>query len=64
MLYQCVADLRAKGVQAYGFGPIIDESEVALGGGAHGDDERLKEVSLYQEVQFLWHSVTQVVNSQ
>jgi len=58
------AQLRAKGVQAYGFGPIIDESEVALGGGAHGDDERLKEVSLYQEVQFLWRSVTQVVNSQ
>ena len=58
------AQLRAKGVQAYGFGPIIDEKEVAAGGGAHGDDERLKEDSLYKEVQFIWRSVIQVVNSQ
>jgi acetylornithine deacetylase/succinyl-diaminopimelate desuccinylase-like protein len=58
------AQLRAKGVQAYGFGPIIDEKEVAGGGGAHGDDERLREDSLYKEVQFIWRSVMQVVTSQ
>lgn len=58
------AQLRARGVQAYGFGPIIDEKEVAGGGGAHGDDERLKEDSLYKEVQFIWRSVLPVVSSQ
>ena len=58
------AQLRAKGVQAYGFGPIVDEKEVAGGGGAHGDDEHLKEDSLYKEVQFIWRSVMRVVTSQ
>ena len=58
------AQLRSKGVQAYGFGPIIDEKEVAGGGGAHGDDERLKEDSLYKEVQFIWRSVLQMVTAQ
>jgi acetylornithine deacetylase/succinyl-diaminopimelate desuccinylase-like protein len=57
------AQLRAKGVQAYGFGPIVDEKDAAGGGGAHGDDERLKESSLYKEVEFLWRSVVQVVAS-
>lgn len=55
------AQLRAKGVQAYGFGPIVDEKDLAAGGGAHGDDERLKESSLYKEVEFLYRSVVRVV---
>jgi acetylornithine deacetylase/succinyl-diaminopimelate desuccinylase-like protein len=57
------AQLRSKGVQAYGFGPIIEERDAAGGGGAHGDDERLKETSLYKEVEFLWRSVLPVVAS-
>jgi acetylornithine deacetylase/succinyl-diaminopimelate desuccinylase-like protein len=57
------AQLRAKGVQAYGFGPIIDEKEAGGGGGAHGDDEHLLESSLYKEVEFLWRSVVRVVAS-
>jgi hypothetical protein len=32
-------------------------------GGAHGDDERLRESSLYQEVEFLWKSVVRVAAS-
>jgi acetylornithine deacetylase/succinyl-diaminopimelate desuccinylase-like protein len=55
------SQLRSKGVQAYGFGPIIDEKDAAGGGGAHGDDERLMETSLYKEVEFLWRSVVRVV---
>ena len=55
------AQLRAKGVQAYGFGPIVDERDAVGGGGAHGDDERLKEASLYKEVEFIWRSVIPVV---
>jgi acetylornithine deacetylase/succinyl-diaminopimelate desuccinylase-like protein len=57
------AQLRSKGVQAYGFGPIVDEKEAAGGGGAHGDDEHLLESSLYKEVEFLWRSVVRVVAS-
>ncbi len=56
------SQLRAKGVQAYGFGPIIDEKDAA-GGGAHADDEHLRESSLYKEVEFLWRSVLPVVSS-
>ena len=56
------AQLRSKGVQAYGFGPIVDDKD-ALGGGAHSDDERLLESSLYKEVEFLWRSVLPVVAS-
>jgi len=55
------AQLRAKGVQAYGIGPIVDEHDAEGGGGAHGDDERLLEVALYKEVEFLWRSVVRVV---
>lgn len=55
------AQLRAKGVEAYGFGPIVDEKDAAGPGGAHGDDERLLESSLYKEVEFLWRSVERVV---
>jgi len=57
------SQLRAKGVQAYGFGPIVDEKEASGGGGAHGDDERLRESSLYKEVEFLWRSVLPLVTS-
>lgn len=56
------AQLRAKGVQAYGFGPIVDEKDITIGA-AHTDDERLAESSLYQEVEFLWRAVLPVVAS-
>jgi acetylornithine deacetylase/succinyl-diaminopimelate desuccinylase-like protein len=39
------ARLRAKGVQAYGTGPIVTEEEGPLGG-AHGDDEHISVRSL------------------
>jgi acetylornithine deacetylase/succinyl-diaminopimelate desuccinylase-like protein len=53
------AQLRSKGVQAYGFGPIADESESELHG-AHSDQERLLESSLHQMVQFLWYTVLDI----
>jgi len=49
-----MAQLRAKGVEAYGFGPVIEAGET---GEAHGNDERLAEASLYKLVQFLWYAV-------
>ncbi|MBV8818729.1 MAG: M20/M25/M40 family metallo-hydrolase [Acidobacteriaceae bacterium] len=50
------AQLRQKGVKAYGFGPVAEESETELHG-AHSDQERLKETSIYQLTEFLWNTV-------
>ncbi len=56
------AQLRQKGVKAYGFGPVSEDSEVELHG-AHSDQERLKETSLYQLVEFLWGTITEIAAS-
>ncbi len=53
------AQLRGKGVQAYGFGPIADEKENELHG-AHSDQERLLETSMHSMVQFLWHTIIDI----
>jgi acetylornithine deacetylase/succinyl-diaminopimelate desuccinylase-like protein len=53
------AQLRGKGVQAYGFGPIADEKENELHG-AHSDQERLLESSIHSMVQFLWNTVLDI----
>ena len=57
-----LAQLRAKGVQAYGIGPRFDEAEFAKHGW-HSDVERLSEDSLYGLVQFMWHAVIEVAAS-
>jgi acetylornithine deacetylase/succinyl-diaminopimelate desuccinylase-like protein len=49
-----MAQLRAKGVQAYGFGPIVEAGDP---GEAHATDERLAEASLYKLVEFLWYTI-------
>ncbi len=56
------AQLRNKGVQAYGFGAVADESESELHG-AHSDQERLLESSLHQMVQYLWYTVLDIAAS-
>ena len=58
-----MAQLRARGVQAYGFGPMVDETDGGVGG-AHADDERLAEASLQKLVEFLWDTVLEVSASQ
>lgn len=57
-----LAQLRAKGVQAYGIGPQFDEAEFAEHGW-HSDVERLAEQSLYNHVRFLWHAVYDIAAS-
>jgi len=52
-----MAQLRAKGIQAYGFGPMRDVQTV---GGAHGDDERISEEALVKLLEFLWSAVIEV----
>ncbi len=54
-----MAQLRAKGVQAYGFGPIVDEKEVELHG-AHSDQERMLESSVYRMTEYLWNALIEV----
>ncbi|HVP45665.1 MAG TPA: M20/M25/M40 family metallo-hydrolase [Bryobacteraceae bacterium] len=51
-----MAQLRTRGVQAYGIGPIVDEADGGSGG-AHADDERLAETSIEKLVEFLWYTV-------
>jgi acetylornithine deacetylase/succinyl-diaminopimelate desuccinylase-like protein len=49
-----MAQLRAKGVAGYGFGPIVEAGDP---GEAHANDERLAESSLYKLVEFLWYTI-------
>lgn len=58
-----MAQVRAKGVACYGFGPVRHEEDLSTGGGSHGDDERIPEDSLLGLVQFLWYSVLGIAAS-
>jgi acetylornithine deacetylase/succinyl-diaminopimelate desuccinylase-like protein len=49
-----MAQLRAKGVEAYGFGPVVEAGDP---GEAHANDERFAEASLYNLVEFLWYTI-------
>lgn len=55
-----MAQVRAKGVQAYGFGPTRTLEEMNSKRGAHGNDERISEQALLELVQFLWYTVLEV----
>ena len=59
-----MAYLRAKGVQCYGIGPMVDEEDAAKGFGAHSDQERLLEDALYKFVRFNWEVVTALATHQ
>ena len=58
-----MAQVRAKGVACYGFGPVRHEEDLSTGGGSHGDDERIPEDSLLKLVQFLWYAVLGIAAS-
>lgn len=45
------AQVRARGVQCYGIGPMIDREDAAKGFGAHGDQERILEAAFLQFVR-------------
>jgi hypothetical protein len=53
-----MAFVRAKGTACYGIGPATDAEDSALGFGAHSDQERIRESSLYDFVRFNWEAVT------
>jgi acetylornithine deacetylase/succinyl-diaminopimelate desuccinylase-like protein len=50
--------LRAKGVQCYGIGPMVDDEDGPKGFAAHSDQERILEEALYKFVQFNWEVAT------
>lgn len=52
-----MAQLRAKGVEAYGIGPARTLEEINSRFGAHSDDERIAEDALVDMVRFLWNMV-------
>ena len=56
-----MAQLRAKGIHAYGIGPAMTNEDFAQHGW-HSDVERLSEESLYQFVEFVWTAVSGVVS--
>ena len=47
-----MANLRAKGVQCYGVGPMLDEEDILLGYGAHSDQERILEEAVHKFVRY------------
>jgi acetylornithine deacetylase/succinyl-diaminopimelate desuccinylase-like protein len=58
-----MAFLRAKGVQCYGVGAMVDEEDGPKGFGPHSDQERILESALYKHVQFFWQAVNSIAGS-
>jgi acetylornithine deacetylase/succinyl-diaminopimelate desuccinylase-like protein len=55
-----MAYLRARGMQCFGIGPVIDTEDGRKGFGAHSDQERILEESLYKFVRFNWDVVVEL----
>jgi acetylornithine deacetylase/succinyl-diaminopimelate desuccinylase-like protein len=58
-----MAFLRAKGVQCYGVGAMVDLEDGPKGFGPHSDQERILEEALYKHVQFFWEAVRSIAAS-
>ena len=58
-----MAFLRAKGVECYGVGAMVDEEDGPKGFGPHSDQERILESALYKHVQFFWQAVNSIAGA-
>jgi acetylornithine deacetylase/succinyl-diaminopimelate desuccinylase-like protein len=58
-----MAFLRAKGVECYGVGAMVDEEDGPKGYGPHSDQERILEQAVYEHVQFFWQAVNAIAGS-
>jgi acetylornithine deacetylase/succinyl-diaminopimelate desuccinylase-like protein len=58
-----MAFLRAKGMQCYGIGPMIDSEDGPKGFGAHSDQERILESSLHTFVKFHYDLVEELAKA-
>ncbi|MCC6586089.1 MAG: M20/M25/M40 family metallo-hydrolase [Bryobacterales bacterium] len=54
------AQLRARGVLAYGIDPLVDEEDGPLGFGAHSDQERILVAELQRFVRFHYDAVVEI----
>ena len=55
-----MAQVRAKGMQAYGIGPARSIEEINSGYGAHGDNERIEEEAFVSLVEYLWNVIIEM----
>jgi len=58
-----MAFLRAKGMQCYGVGAMVDEEDAPKGYGPHSDQERILEQAVYKHVQFFWQAVNSIAGA-
>jgi acetylornithine deacetylase/succinyl-diaminopimelate desuccinylase-like protein len=58
-----MAQLRAKGMQAYGIAPARTVDEMNSGYGAHGDNERVAEDAFVSMVEYLWRVIIEMAAS-
>ena len=58
-----MAQLRARGVQCYGVGPMVDEEDGPKGFGVHSDQERMLEEAAYKHLQLWWQAVTSIAGA-
>jgi acetylornithine deacetylase/succinyl-diaminopimelate desuccinylase-like protein len=58
-----MAFLRAKGVECYGVGAMVDDEDAPKGYGPHSDQERILEAAVYKHVQFFWQAVTSIAGA-
>jgi acetylornithine deacetylase/succinyl-diaminopimelate desuccinylase-like protein len=59
-----MSQIRAKGVPAYGIGPIRSIEELNSGNGAHSDNERVSEAALIDFIRFMWTVIIDVAVSE
>lgn len=58
-----MAQLRARGMQCYGIGPMTDSEDGPKGFGAHSDQERILEEALHKFVRFHWEIVVNLAQA-
>jgi acetylornithine deacetylase/succinyl-diaminopimelate desuccinylase-like protein len=58
-----MAQLRARGMQCYGIGPMTDSEDGPKGFGAHSDQERILEEALHKFVRFHWEIVVNLAQT-
>jgi len=58
-----MAQVRARGMQAYGIGPARTIDEINSGYGAHGDNERVAEDAFVSMVEYLWRVILDMAAS-
>lgn len=59
-----MAQVRARGVQCYGIGPMIDREDGPMGFGAHSDQERILEEAFHRFVRVQWEIVRDLAATQ